>query len=47
MTYVSKDELINYYNSYNGQRESEWKEQLGSDLNWALSFSQFKEAKNY
>jgi len=44
-TLVSKIELLSYYNSYNGNRESIWKDQLGSDLNWALSFDQFKEAE--
>jgi hypothetical protein len=41
---VSKNELINYYRSYNGKREISWKNQLGEDLNWALSFDQYKEA---
>jgi DNA modification methylase len=42
---VSKQELINYYKSYNGIRELSWKDQLGKDLNWALSFDQYKEAE--
>ena len=42
---VAKQDLINYYKSYNGQRETSWKDQLGSDLNWALSFDQYKEAE--
>ncbi|MBN2009796.1 hypothetical protein JW960_10680 [candidate division KSB1 bacterium] len=44
-TKVSKNELINYYKSYNGKREVSWKDQLGDDLNWALSFDQYKEAE--
>jgi len=44
-TQVSKQELINYYKSYNGFREISWKDQLGNDLNWALSFDQYKEAE--
>lgn len=44
-TQVSKQELIRYYNSYTGQREISWKDQLGNDLNWALSFDQYKEAE--
>lgn len=44
-TQVSKQELINYYKSYNGYRELSWKDQLGNDLNWALSFDQYKEAE--
>lgn len=44
-TQVSKQELINYYKSYNGHRELSWRDQLGEDLNWALSFDQYKEAE--
>lgn len=44
-TQVSKTELLKYYKSYNGQREFSWKDQLGKDLNWALSFDQYKEAE--
>ncbi|MBF0227499.1 MAG: site-specific DNA-methyltransferase [Desulfobacterales bacterium] len=44
-TQVSKQELIEYYKSYNGNREISWKSQLGEDLNWALSFDQYKEAE--
>jgi hypothetical protein len=43
--YVSISDLKNYYNSFNGKRELLWKEQLGDDLNWALSFEQYKEAE--
>ena len=42
-TQISKNELFNYYKSYNGKREVSWKDQLGDDLNWALSFDQYKE----
>jgi len=44
-TQVAKQDLIDYYKSYNGQREVSWKDQLGNDLNWALSFEQYKEAE--
>ena len=44
-TQVSKQELISYYKSYNGYRELSWKDQLGKDLNWVLSFDQYKEAE--
>jgi len=44
-TQISKQDLINYYKSYNGHRELSWKDQLGTDLNWALSFDQYKEAE--
>ena len=43
--YVSVIDLKNYYSSFNGKRELLWKEQLGEDLNWALSFEQYKEAE--
>ena len=43
-TLVSKIDLIEYYKSYNGFREMEWKNKLGIDLNWALSFDQFRES---
>lgn len=41
---IDKAELINYYKSYYGNRELDWKDKLGSDLNWALSFEHLKEA---
>ncbi len=44
-TLINRKELEKYYQSYNGKREINWKEQLGDDLNWALSFDQYKEAE--
>lgn len=44
-TQIELQDLISYYQSYNGQREVAWKDQLGNDLNWALSFDQYKEAE--
>jgi hypothetical protein len=44
-TQVSQTDLLNYYQSYNGSRETNFKERLGDDLNWALSFDQYKEAE--
>jgi len=44
-TLISKKELKDYYNSFNGQREIYFKNKLGEDLNWALSFDQYKEAQ--
>ncbi|MBP7553413.1 MAG: site-specific DNA-methyltransferase [Spirochaetes bacterium] len=44
-TLISKDELLKYYDSYVGKREFSFREQLGDDLNWALSFDQYKEAE--
>ncbi len=44
-TRILKEDLLNYYQSYNGSREVVYKDQLGSDLNWALSFDQYKESE--
>ncbi|MBN1294248.1 MAG: site-specific DNA-methyltransferase, partial [Candidatus Latescibacteria bacterium] len=44
-TLINKNDLIKYYNSYLGKREVSWKGKLGDDLNWALSFDQYKEAE--
>ncbi|MCI0448818.1 MAG: site-specific DNA-methyltransferase [Chlorobi bacterium] len=43
--YVSKKDLEKYYSSYNGNKEIDWKSKLGDDLNWHLSFEQYKEAE--
>jgi DNA modification methylase len=42
---IDKQELIKYYEGYYGTRELDWKDKLGSDLNWALSFEHLKEAE--
>jgi hypothetical protein len=42
-TLIDKNELITYYNSFYGNRELNWKDQLGADLNWSLSFDWLKE----
>ena len=42
-TLISKRDLINYYE--NAQKETDWKKQLGADLNWALSFDQYTESQ--
>jgi hypothetical protein len=42
---IAYSDLLNYYKSYNGSRECNFKERLGDDLNWALSFDQYKEAE--
>jgi hypothetical protein len=43
-TQISKSELEKYYLSLNKSKETTWKEKLGQDLNWALSFDNLKEA---
>ena len=42
---VRLDDLERYYESRNGRRESAYKSELGSDLNWRLSFEEHKEAE--
>lgn len=42
-TYISKKELLSYYNSFRGKREIQWKKLLGEDLNWHLSFDHLRE----
>jgi|APEBP8051072266_1049373.scaffolds.fasta_scaffold01779_2 hypothetical protein len=42
---IDKHELIKYYEGYYGSRELDWKDKLGSDLNWSLSFEHLKEAE--
>ncbi len=42
-TYISKKELLSYYNSFRGKREIQWKKILGEDLNWHLSFDHLRE----
>lgn len=42
---ISKEELLDYYKTYNGKRQLSWKSKLGEDLNWALSFDQYKESE--
>lgn len=42
--FVEKQDLIKYYDSFLGKREIKWKDKLGEDLNWALSFDNLKEA---
>jgi DNA modification methylase len=40
---ISIEELKNYYDSY--AQEKKWQNILGKDINWHLSFSQYKEAE--
>ncbi len=42
-TQVNVEDLKNYYQSFNGKREMEWKKKLGNDLNWGLSFDHLRE----
>ncbi|MCE2413078.1 site-specific DNA-methyltransferase [Candidatus Poribacteria bacterium] len=42
-TLIPKKSLENYYNL--NRRETRWKDELGNDLNWTLSFEKVKEAE--
>jgi hypothetical protein len=44
-TQVSKEELIRYYEQNNSTKEERWRNKLGDDLNWTLSFSEYKESE--
>lgn len=44
-TQVVKEELIQYYQQNNSTKEERWKNKLGDDLNWTLSFSEYKESE--
>ena len=43
--FVNRHDLEKYYNSHYETKESRWKKQLGKDLNWNLSFSEYKESE--
>jgi len=40
---INIKDLQQYYQSFNGTREAEWKKKLGDDLNWELSFDNLRE----
>jgi len=42
---ISKEQIREYYSSYQGKREIDWKDKLGDDLNWKLSFDTYKESE--
>jgi len=43
-TQILKSDLEKYYNFINKSKETAWKEKLGGDLNWKLSFDNLKES---
>ncbi len=45
IVYVDQGQLISYYQSFRGKKEIEWKNKLGEDVNWALSFDGYKETE--
>lgn len=42
-TRVDRFELQDYYARHSISKEDQWKQKLGDDLNWRLSFSEYKE----
>ncbi len=42
---VSKKDLIKYYGPENRSQEEKWKKELGDDLNWTLSFENYRETE--
>jgi DNA modification methylase len=44
-TQILKEELVEYYKDQKKSKKEEWKEKLGEDLNWTLSFEQYKESE--
>lgn len=44
-TQVLKDDLLKYYEHNNKTKEDRWKNKLGEDLNWTLSFAEYKESE--
>ena len=40
---ISVADLVQYYQSIDSRREDAYRRILGNDLNWRLSFEQFKE----
>ena len=45
ITHVDKTDLIKYYKKNNKSKEKRWKNKLGEDLNWTLSFAEYKESE--
>ena len=44
-TLLSREDLLRYYRSYIGARETNYTNTLGEDLNWTLSFDYLKESE--
>ena len=44
-TLININDLESYYKAHYRIKEEKWKKRLGNDLNWALSFSEYKESE--
>lgn len=42
---IKKEDLIAYYDKHHSPKAEKWKAKLGNDLNWHLSFSEYKESE--
>ena len=42
---IRKKDLIQYYDLYHSTKADKWREKLGDDLNWHLSFSDYTESE--
>ncbi|NOX64485.1 MAG: site-specific DNA-methyltransferase [Chlorobi bacterium] len=44
-TFINRYDLEEYYQKHSLTKEDLWKEKLGDDLNWKLSFAEYKESE--
>jgi len=44
-TFINRYDLEKYYQKHSLTKEDLWKEKLGDDLNWKLSFAEYKESE--
>jgi len=44
-TQISKQDLLEYYATLKNNLQTNWNDKLGTDLNWHLSFEQYKESE--
>ena len=44
-SFVNRHDLEEYYKKNHETKKDRWKKQLGNDLNWKLSFSEYKESE--
>lgn len=42
---IRKKDLVAYYDTHHSPKAEKWREKLGDDLNWHLSFSEYKESE--
>lgn len=42
---IRRKDLVAYYDTHHSPKAEKWREKLGADLNWHLSFSKYKESE--